>query len=142
MPNSQDRGRGRCWLPLICLLLLPGCNSEWLAARERNAQANITQPIAPKIEIVALMRTYLNDPTNVRDAYISAPELRTLDNISRYTICIRYNPRQVGGQYAGSRENLVLFSHGRLEHIIDNARGQCKDAAYEPFRELEAMPPR
>ena len=124
---------------MALLLLLTGCNSEWLAQRERNAQANVTAPANYKAEIVALMRSYLNDPTNVRDAYISAPELRTFENISRYSVCLRYNPRKDNGQFAGSKESVVLFSHGRLERIIDNARGQCKDAAYQPFRELETM---
>lgn len=122
----------------MCLLVLPSCNSEWLAARERSAQANVAPPMHYRAEIVTLMRSYLNDPTGVREAYVSPPELRTLENVSRYTVCVRYNPRQ-SGKYLGMKESLVLFSHGRLEHIIDNARGQCKDAAYEPFPELEKL---
>jgi hypothetical protein len=126
-------------LPLTLLLLLPGCSSEWVAARERSAQANATVPANYRAEVLALMRTYLNDPSNVRDAFISAPELRTLDSTSRYSVCVRYNPRKSGGQYSGTKESVVLFSHGRLERIIDNAREQCSNAAYEPFRELETL---
>ena len=85
------------------------------------------------------MRTYLNDPTGVRDALVSEPELRTLDAATRYTVCVRYNARKSDGQYAGSKDSLVLFSDGRLERIIDNARGQCRDAGYQPFPELERL---
>jgi hypothetical protein len=92
-----------------------------------------------KADIVALMRTYLNDPTGVRDAFVSEPTLRTLENVDRYTVCLRYTARKGGGQYAASKDSLVLFRDGRLDRIIDNAREACKDAAYRPFPELERL---
>ena len=85
------------------------------------------------------MRTYLNDPTGVRDAFISEPALRTLENVDRYTVCLRYTARKGGGQYAASKDSLVLFRDGRLDRIIDTAREACKDAAYQPFPELERL---
>jgi hypothetical protein len=97
------------------------------------------QPVSYKADIVAFMRTDLNDPTGVRDAYISEPALRTLENIERYTVCLRYNARRSNGQYAGSKDSLVLFREGRLDRIVDNARERCKDAAYQPFPDLERM---
>jgi hypothetical protein len=125
-------------LLLAALLLLAGCSREWMEARERIAQANV-MPADYKSEIVAMMRTYLNDPTQVRDAYVSEPSLRPLDGGQRYTVCLRYNARKSNGQYAGSKDSLVVFRDGRLDDIVDNARGMCKDAAYQPFHELETM---
>ena len=139
MTDVFDPTGGRRWLPLALLLLLCGCNSDWIAARDRTAQVNAAPPVNYRAEIVALMRTYLNNPARVRDAYVSEPELRTLDNISRYMVCVRYNARNASGQYTGSKDSLVTFSQGRLENIIDSARGQCRDAAYQPFPELEAI---
>ncbi len=46
------------------------------------------------------MRTYLNDPTGVRDAYVSEPAQRTLDGVNRYFSCVRYTAKKTGGQYA------------------------------------------
>ena len=46
-----------------------------------------------RADIVAFMRTYLNDPTGVRDAFISEPALRTLESADRYTVCLRYTAR-------------------------------------------------
>ena len=132
--------RGLTWLAIALSLGLAGCNSDWINARDRAIQANTTPP-APtyKADIVALMRTYLNDPTGVRDAFISEPALRTLENASRYTVCLRYTARKGGGQYAPSKDNLVVFRDGRLDRVVDSAREICKDAAYQPFRELEHL---
>jgi hypothetical protein len=33
----------------------------------------------------------------------------------------------------------VLFRDGRLDRIVDNPRETCKDAAYQPFPELEQL---
>jgi hypothetical protein len=122
------------------LLTLAACNGEWMDARERTAAANATVPVNYRAEIVAQMHTYLNDPTNVRDAYLSEPALRTIDGVGRYSVCVRYNARKSNGQYAGSKDSLVLFRYGRLDSVVDDIRGaQCKDAAYVPFSELQAM---
>lgn len=122
------------------LLTLAACNSEWMDARERTAAANATVPVDYRTEIVARMHAYLNDPTNVRDAYLSEPGLRTIDGIGRYSVCVRYNARKSNGQYAGSKDILVLFRFGRLDSVVDDVRGaQCKDADYVPFPELQAM---
>jgi len=133
------RGGNLCWLAIVGALALAGCNSDWMRARERNEQANTTPPTNYKADIVAFMHTYLNNPTGVRDAFASAPELRTFDHANRYVVCLRYNARGSSGQYAGSKDSLVMFRDGRLDRIVDNAREQCKDASYQPFRELERM---
>ena len=38
-----------------------------------------------------------------------------------------------------SKDSLVLFRDGRLDRVIDTARETCKDAAYQPFRDLERL---
>jgi len=128
------------WFAAALCLGLAGCNSEWLRDRDRVVTANTTPPISYKADIVAFMRTYLNDPTGVRDAFVSEPALRGLEGGDRYASCLRYTARKSGGQYAASKDSLVLFRDGRLDRIVDNARETCKDAAYQPFRELEQLP--
>ena len=127
------------WLAVALSIGLAGCNSEWARDRDRLIEANTAKPISFRADIVAFMRTYLNDPTGVRDAFVSEPALRTLENADRYASCLRYTARKTNGQYAASKDSLVLFRDGRLERIVDNAREICKDAAYQPFRELEQM---
>ena len=133
---------GRLFGMVVAVVLaigLAGCNAEWLRSRERAAQANTTPPISYRSDITAFMRTYLNDPTRIRDATVSEPALKDFDSASRYVACVRYNARKSTGQYAGPRESLVLFRDGRLDRIVDNARETCKDAAYQPFPELEQL---
>jgi hypothetical protein len=129
------RRTGLGWLPLALSLALAGCNSDWLNARDRAVQAN-TKPPGPsyKADIVAFMRTYLNDPTGVRDAFISEPALRMIESADRYAVCLRYTARN-----ASSKDSLVLFRDGRLDRVIDAARETCKDAAYLPFPELQRL---
>ena len=133
-PWSLKRA-GLRWLALAATLALAGCNAEWVNSRDRFIQAN-TQPPGPnyKAEIIAFMRTYLNDPVGVRDAFISEPALRSLEGADRYAVCLRYTPRN-----ASSKDSLVLFRDGRLDRIIDAARETCKDAAYQPFPELQRL---
>lgn len=127
-------------LPIVALMLaLGGCSSEWTQRRDAVQQAYATPPLNYRSEITALMRTYLNDPIGVRDAFVSEPAVRTLENIDRYTVCVRYNARKSNGQYAGSKDMLVLFREGRLDRVVDNGREACKEAVYAPFPELEHL---
>jgi hypothetical protein len=122
-------------------LALAGCNSEWLGARDRAMTANTTPPGPTyKADIVAFMHTYLNEPTGVKDAFISDPALRSLESVDRYSVCLRYTARKGPGQpYGPSKDSLVLFREGRLDRVVDAAKEACKDAAYQPFRELEQL---
>jgi hypothetical protein len=106
---------------------------------ERLEKEGNLPPTNARGEIVALMRTYLNDPTNVRGAFVTEPAIRELGNNNRYAVCLRYNARDSSGRYAGSKDSIVTFWQGRLDRIVDNARERCKDAAYQPFPELERM---
>lgn len=130
---------GRRLLGVLLAIGLAGCSSEWQRNRDLATRQNTTPPISYRSDITAFMHTYLNDPTGVRDAAVSEPALKDFDNASRYVVCVRYNARKSSGQYAGAKDSLVLFRDGRLDRLVDNARETCKDAAYQPFPELERL---
>jgi hypothetical protein len=132
------RGGGRL-LGVTLAIGLTGCNSEWQQNRDLAIRQNTTPPISYRSDITAFMRTYLNDPTRIRDAAVSEPALKDFDNASRYLVCVRYNARKGNGQYTGAKDSLVLFRNGRLDRMVDNGRELCKDAAYQPFPELEQL---
>src|SRR5215813_5764208 len=52
---------------------------------------------AYKPDILAMLRIYINDPTQMRDAAISQPMGRT----QRFRVCLQLNARNRGGEYAG-----------------------------------------
>jgi hypothetical protein len=104
-----------------------------------------TPPANYKAEIIAYMRSYLNDPTGVREAFISEPELRSIPAspptpaTQRYMVCLRFNARDSTGKYQGSREHLVAFLAGRLDTLVPARKEQCAKANWQPFPELEKL---
>ena len=136
-------------LVLALALMFGGCAGMDSMSNQSRLEGEINvAPVNYRADIVAAMRTYLNDPTNVRDAYVSEPALKGVDGGRRYMSCLRYNAKKTGGQYAGSKDNIITFRAGKLDRIIDGGnvresvaslREQCKDAAYVRFPELEQL---
>jgi hypothetical protein len=66
-------------------------------------------------------------------------------------VCLRYNAKKSDGQYAGVKDNLVLFRLGRLERLVDpirttsesreflEVREHCREMELKPFTELERL---
>jgi hypothetical protein len=96
-------------------------------------------PSAVKKEIVDTLIETLGDPTNVRDAYISEPVLTPVENDQRYTVCVRFNPRDANQHYMGSTERIGFFYGGHLNQLIAATKAQCGNTAYKPFPELEKI---
>jgi hypothetical protein len=128
------------------LLLLP----IWLAAcadgddrgisfGDDRGAANQPYPANYKAELLAFLKTYLNDPVGVREANMAEPVQRTMGGRLRYITCLRYNARESDGSYRGARERGVVYVDGRLDRIIENAGEACAGAAYGPFPEMEKL---
>lgn len=96
-------------------------------------------PANYRAEILAFLRTYLNDPTRIRSASISEPALRSTGREERYAVCLRFNARKTNGEYEGVRERIVFFLTGKLDAMTEARREQCAGAVYQPFPELEAL---
>lgn len=120
---------------LLLGLLLGGCAGDQKVV---TAEANVYPPNY-KSEILAFLRTYLNDPTRIRSAFIAEPELKQAGPDKRYGVCLRFNARKTGGDYEGSKDRIVFFLSGRLDTMIEDRASQCAQAAYQPFPELEKL---
>jgi hypothetical protein len=92
-----------------------------------------------RAEVLAFLKTYLNDPVGVRGAVMAEPVERVVGGRQRYVVCLRFSPRESDGSYREPRERAVLFVDGRLDRIIENAVEPCAGVAYAPFAELEKM---
>lgn len=96
-------------------------------------------PINYKSEILAYLRTYLNNPVGVREAYITEPSLITVGGTQRYVSCLRFNAKNSVGKYEGSKDRVVAFLSGRFDTLALARGEQCKDANWQPFPELEKL---
>ena len=141
MANDQRReGRGlrSALLALPLAALACACSQQQPAVITTEPN---TPPVNYKGEIIAYLRTYLNDPTGVRGAYIAEPELRNIPGTptQRYMVCLRFNAKDSTGKYEGSRDRLVAFLAGRLDTLVPARKEQCDKANWQPFPELEKL---
>jgi hypothetical protein len=101
--------------------------------------ANQPYPNNYRAEVLAFMKTYLNDPRGVHDAAMAEPVQRTVGGRLRYVSCLRFTPRESDGSYGGLRERAVLYVDGRLDRLVENASDTCAGAVYAPFPDLEKL---
>ncbi|MBI3704491.1 MAG: hypothetical protein HY244_11770 [Rhizobiales bacterium] len=140
------------WVVLLAVLVLGGCASDIgpsPAELRQQWEAQNIVPAAYKADLIAFMRTYLNDPRQVRGATVSQPQRKTVGRGERYVVCLRYTE----GRNAGQREGVATFVSGKLDRYFDVTKGKldrsidlpveagelCKDAVFAPFPELEKL---
>ena len=129
------------------LLMLAACGTSIEPTQGQLRAAWENANVAPanyKGDILAFMRTYLNDPTHVRNAAVSAPTLKTVpgDPGERYVSCLRYNAKKSDGVYAGAKTGIVIYGSGKLDRFIEVptlVKAVCDDVALAPFPELERL---
>lgn len=138
--------RGALLVVALCgAAVLGGCASDiGPSPAELKAQwdAQNVYPQTYKNDLLAFLRTYLNDPTHVRGAMLSQPVLKEIGPGQRYVACLRYNARDMEGKYMGLKDGAAVYVSAKLDRFIDTPRAVkdiCKDAAYMPFPELEVL---
>jgi hypothetical protein len=92
-----------------------------------------------RAELLAFMKTYLNNPVGVHGAALAQPVQRTVGGRVRYVTCLRFTPRESDGSYRELRERAVLYVNGRLDRMVENASDICAGAVYAPFPELGTL---
>jgi len=134
--------RGLCALAIVSVLaLVAACASEPKPVLVGDAN---TPPANWRADVLAYLKTYLNDPTGVRDAFISEPEIRAIGAtgqraVERYRVCVRFNAKNSIGKYEGRRDRVIAFLDGKLDTMFLARGEQCKDANWMPFPELEKL---
>jgi hypothetical protein len=131
------------WSALVLALALGACASGFgeRSPEERKADwdAKNVYPANYRAELIAYLRTYLNDPTGVREAAISQPALKPAGLGDRFVVCVRFNPKRSGGGYAGAKEHLVIYVGGKLDRYVEAGGETCHGADYAAFPELEQL---
>ena len=124
---------------------LGGCATETgPSASELKARwdAQNVFPQGYRQDLLAFLRTYLNDPSHVRSASVSQPQLKYIGPGDRYVACVRYNARNSDGKYVGSKDCAAVYVAGKLDRFLDTpkeVRELCKEVAFVPFPELERL---
>jgi hypothetical protein len=59
--------------------------------------------------------------------------------LERYVVCVRFNAKNRGGDYVGVKTGMAIYSGGRFDRFNDQPRGECDQAEFEPFPELEKL---
>lgn len=98
-------------------------------------------PAKYREEIADFMRTWLSNPTKVKDAFIAQPTLRPVAGTQHYISCVRYNARGTSNQYEGPKQNVAIFLGGRLNQFLPDDQALCSGLAYQRYPELEALVP-
>jgi hypothetical protein len=101
--------------------------------------ANQPFPTDYRAQLLAFLKTYLNNPVGIRDAAMAAPIQRTVGGRLRYVSCLRYNARELDGSYQGAVERAVVYVDARLDRMIEKPGDVCAGAVYAPFPELEKL---
>ena len=118
-----------------------------------------------KTDLLGFLHTYVNDPTQIRDAAIADPVLMPVSGSpdragsspgrfanpfdptggsqERYVVCVRYNAKDRDGRYTGLKQGMAVYVRGRFDRFTeqprDQQRGPCEHADFKPFPELEAL---
>jgi hypothetical protein len=128
---------------VLLAIALAGClgseDSRTTSFMEDSGGATRRYPDNYRAELLAFMRTYLNNPVGVRNAEMAEPVQRTVAGKQRYVSCLRYYPRESDGTYREIRERAVMYVNGRLDRLAENAAELCAGAAYAPFPDMEKM---
>ena len=133
---------------LAVILLLPLVLSACLSSGEESRNISFTDdrgyssqpyPANFRNEVLAFMRTYLNNPSGVREAMMAEPVQRTIGGRLRYVTCLRYAARESDGGYREPRDRAVVYVDARLDRLLENPGDACAGATYAAFPELEKL---
>ena len=92
-------------------------------------------------DIADYMRTSLDNPGKVKDAFVGQPALKPVSGTQLYVTCVRYNPRNNANQYLGQRTDLVIFLDGKPNQVLPGDANLCGGLNYQRYPELEALGP-
>jgi len=80
-----------------------------------------------------------NETVAVRDAHISDPTLGKIGDSQRYSVCVRYTAIGLDRGVVGHAQRIGIFYGGHVNQLIEVTGGECKNAAYKPFPELNKV---
>ncbi|MDE2332607.1 MAG: hypothetical protein KGK16_17740 [Bradyrhizobium sp.] len=114
-------------------------SSKSISFTDDRGVANQPYPNNYRAELLAFLKTYINNPVGVRDAVIAEPVQRTVGGRLRYVTCLRFSAHDSDGNYREARDRAIVYVDGRLDRIVDKPGDLCAGAVYAAFPELEKL---
>jgi hypothetical protein len=114
-------------------------DSRSISYTDDRGVSNQPYPDNYRPQLLAFLKTYINNPVGVRDAVLADPVQRTVGGRLRYISCLRFSARDSDGTYHDQRERAVVYVDGRLDHVVEKATDLCAGATYAAFPELENL---
>jgi len=111
---------------------LAGCSG---AGKDQQVVDPNALPTNYRSTLVAFLRQSLTNRADFRGAMISDPVLKPVGPSQHYIVCVQFNPR------SQIKTKAAVFLSGQMTQFIDATPEQCADAAYQPFKELDAAIP-
>jgi len=133
------------WLMIVAAFAAGGCSTDIGPSQadfKVQWEAQNAYPKTYKDDLLAFLRTYLNDPGHIRAGAVSPPARRDVGPGERYVACVRYNARGNDGKYEGVKTGAAIYVSGRLDRFLDSAddaRSYCQDATFVAFPELAKL---
>jgi hypothetical protein len=125
----------QCAVFLVMAGALAGCSGFGQKQQTAAADPNVF-PANYRSTLVAFLRQSLTDRSDFHRAQISEPALKPVGQSQHYVVCVQLNPR---GQIKTTMAAVYLSA--QMTQFVNATPEQCRDAVYEPFKELDAAAP-
>jgi hypothetical protein len=116
-----------------------GGNVGGISFTDDQGTANQPFPTNYKADLLAFLRTYLNNPVGVRDASMAQPVQRTVGGRLRYVSCVRFTAKDMDGKYLAPKEIAVSYVDMRLDRVVEDSAAACAGATYASYPEMQTM---
>jgi hypothetical protein len=122
-------------LALLASITVAGCSGFGSPKAQPPPPDPNAFPATYKNQILGLLNTSLTDRADFRGALIAPPVLKQVGDSQRYVVCLQFNGNN------RRREKVVIYLNGIPNFYVDAKPDQCADAAYQPYKELDAATP-
>jgi hypothetical protein len=121
---------------LLSAITLAGCSGFGGSKKDQTpaVDANI-YPANYRAQVATLLATQLADRADFHGALIAPPVLKPVGDNPHYIVCVQFNGRGL------IRNKVAIYLAGEITQLITATPEQCSDAAFQPFKELEAETP-
>jgi hypothetical protein len=119
---------------LLAAGALAGCSGFSKPQQAASTDPNVF-PANYRSSLLAFLRQSLTNRSDFRDVMLSEPAIKPVGQSQHYVVCVQFNPQ------SKIKTKAAVYLSGQITQFVDAGPEQCADAAYQPFKELEAANP-